>query len=176
MCIHVSIHHAATYSRRWCRVLSTPTTTASLGAIMVLLHKTQAPTGLKDYRPISLIHSLGKLFSKTLSMRLAPRMQELVRHNQSAFVQGHRIHKNFRTVQLSCRWLHAQRRPTALLQIDLAKAFDSVAWPFLLEVMEHAGFPVRWRDWVSALLGTASTKVLLNGRPGSRILHARGQS
>lgn len=26
-------------------------------AIMLLLHKTQAPEGLKDYRPISLIHS-----------------------------------------------------------------------------------------------------------------------
>jgi hypothetical protein len=30
-----------------------------------------------------------------------------------------------------------------LLKIDLAKAFDSVVWPFLLKVLEHAGFPVR---------------------------------
>jgi hypothetical protein len=30
-----------------------------------------------------------------------------------------------------------------LLKIDLAKAFDSVVWPFLLKVREHAGFPVR---------------------------------
>jgi hypothetical protein len=143
-------------------------------AAMVLLHKTQTPAGLKDYRPISLIHSMGKLFSKTLSMRLAPRMHDLVKHNQSAFIQGRRIHENFKTVQLACRWFHAQRRPTVLLKIDLAKAFDTVAWPFLLEVMEHAGFPLRWRDWISALLGTASTKVLLNGRPGNRIRHARG--
>jgi hypothetical protein len=113
-------------------------------AVTVLLHKTHAPAGLKDYRPISLIHSMGKLFSKTLALRLAPRMHELVSHNQSAFIQGRRIHENFRTVQLSCRWLHAQRRPTILLKIDLAKAFDSVAWPFLLEVLEHTGFPLRW--------------------------------
>lgn len=61
-----------------------------------------------------------------------------------------------------------------LLKIDLAKAFDSVAWPFLLEVLEHAGFPLWRQDWVSALLCTASTKVLVNGRPGNRICHARG--
>lgn len=51
-------------------------------AVMVLLHKTQAPMGLKDYRPINLIHSVGKVFSKSLAMRLAPRMHELVKLNQ----------------------------------------------------------------------------------------------
>jgi hypothetical protein len=30
-----------------------------------------------------------------------------------------------------------------LLKIDLAKAFDSVAWLFLLKVLEHAEFSVR---------------------------------
>jgi hypothetical protein len=141
---------------------------------MVLLHKTQASAGLKDYRPISLIHSVGKLFSKCLALCLAPRMHKLVHLNQSAFIRGRQIHENFMTLQLTCRWLHANRRPTVLLKIDLAKAFDSVAWPFLLEVLEHVGFPLRWRDWISAMLGTASTRVLVNGHPGNRIRHARG--
>jgi hypothetical protein len=70
---------------------------------MVLLHKTQAPTGLKDYRPISLIHSVGKLFSKCLALRLVPRMHTLVKINQSAFIRGRQIHENFMTVQLACR-------------------------------------------------------------------------
>jgi hypothetical protein len=68
-------------------------------------------------------------------------------------------------VQLACKWLHARRIPTILLKIDLAKAFDTVAWPFLLEVLERMGFPQRWRDWISYLLATAATKVLVNGRP-----------
>jgi len=41
-------------------------------ATMVLIHKTQAPDGLKDYRPISLIHSVGNFFAKGLALRLAP--------------------------------------------------------------------------------------------------------
>lgn len=143
-------------------------------AMMVLLHKTEAPTGLKDYRPISLIHSVGKLITKTLATRLAPHMSLIVKHNQTAFIRGRHIHENFTAVQLTCRWLHARRHATILLKVDLAKAFDSVAWPFLLEVLTHIGFPPRWREWVSALLRTASTKVLVNGRPGRRICHARG--
>ena len=128
--------------------------------------------GLKDYRPFSLIHCMGKLISKGLAMRLAPHLSELVQRNPSAFMKGRRIHDNFRAVQLACRWLNCKRVPSVLLKIDIAKAFDSVAWNFLLEVLAYLGFGRRWRDWISSILSTASTKILLNGRPGRRICHA----
>lgn len=105
------------------------------GATMVLLHKTAAPSGLRDYRPISLIHSAGKLIAKGLAMRLTPFMSRIVKINQTAFIRGRQIHENFRAVQLTCRWLNGRRHPTVLLKVDLAKAFDTVAWPFLLEVL-----------------------------------------
>lgn len=41
-------------------------------ALMVLLLKIKNPTKLKDFRPISLMHSFGKLFTKGLALRLAP--------------------------------------------------------------------------------------------------------
>jgi hypothetical protein len=56
----------------------------------------------------------------------------------------------------------------------LARRTDMELMITLLEVLDHIGFPQRWRDWISAMLGTASTKVLVNGRPGRRICHARG--
>ena len=107
-------------------------------------------------------------------MWVAPFKDTLVRANQTAFIKGRRIHDNFRSVQLYCRWLHAQQHACILLKVDIAKAFDSVAWPFLLEVLERFGFPHRWRDWIAAMLLSASTKVLVNGRMGRRICHARG--
>jgi hypothetical protein len=36
------------------------------------------------------------------------------------------------------------------------------------------GFPRPWIDWISALLSSAHTRILLNGVPGERIYHARG--
>jgi hypothetical protein len=143
-------------------------------AVMILLRKKENPTHLKDYRPISLIHSFSKLFTKGLARRLAPRLQEMVAINQSAFIRGRSIHDNFRAVQMACRWLHCKRQSSLLLKIDIAKAFDSVSWPFLLEVLHHIGFPRRWTNWIAVLLSTASTKVLLNGTTGRRIAHARG--
>jgi hypothetical protein len=47
-----------------------------------------------------------------------------------------------------------------LLKVDLAKAFDSVAWPFLVEMLERVSFPQRWRDWILVILSMASTKAI----------------
>ena len=85
--------------------------------------------------------------------------------NQSAFIKGRCIHDNFQRVQLTCRLMHTKKVNCVLLKIDIARAFDSMSWPFLLEVLEHLGFSRRWREWMSILLPSLSTKILLNGRP-----------
>lgn len=133
------------------------------GALMILLQKVDQLAVIRDYRPISLMHSFAKLVTKCMANRLAPKLDMLVARNQSAFIKGRSIHDNFRTVRLSCKVMHAKRARCVLLKIDIAKAFDTVAWVFLLEVLQHMGFGRRWRDWISLLLGTANTKILLNG-------------
>uniref|UniRef100_A0A8R7V6C9 Reverse transcriptase domain-containing protein n=1 Tax=Triticum urartu TaxID=4572 RepID=A0A8R7V6C9_TRIUA len=61
-----------------------------------------------------------------------------------------------------------------LLKLDIARAFDCVSWPFLLQLLHLLGFGPRWREWISMLLSTASTRVLINGHPGPPIDHAHG--
>jgi len=41
-------------------------------------------------------------------------------------------------------------------------------------VLAKMGFGPRWRDLLSGLLVTSSTRVLLNGHPGEVIQHRRG--
>ena len=60
------------------------------------------------------------------------------------------------------------------LKLDIANAFDSVQWDFLMEVLEQLGFQAKWRAWVSSLLGSSSTSVLLNGVKGKWFRHFRG--
>jgi hypothetical protein len=98
----------------------------------------------------------------------------LVNKSQSAFIKGRLLHDNFLFVQSSAKLLHARRIPCLLFKVDLSHAFDSVAWQFLMEVLECMGFPRGWIDWVTALLPSANTRVLLNGSPGDSICHAHG--
>ena len=101
-------------------------------------------------------------------------MDSLVKPNQGAFIWGRLLHDNFKAVQLTTKLLHREKRPAALLKIDISKAFDTVNWRFLLGLLEHLGFSRRWINWVPLILSTASTKIILNGSLGRRICHARG--
>jgi hypothetical protein len=65
-----------------------------------------------------------------------------------------------------------RKKAILISKADLSKAFDFVAWPFLLKVLEHMGFTNAWLNWTSALLRSASTHVLLNGTSGRRICYA----
>ena len=62
----------------------------------------------------------------------------------------------------------------ALLKLDIAKAFDTVRWDFLLEVLDRMGFGHRWRAWITTLLASASSTVLLNGTRGRWFSHNTG--
>ena len=98
----------------------------------------------------------------------------MVSPNQSAFIKGRFIQDNFMLVQQTARFLHQQKQPRILLKLDITKAFDSVSWPFLLEVLRKLGFGSIWCDILSGLLASSSTQVLLNGIPGEKISHWRG--
>jgi hypothetical protein len=113
--------------------------TSTRGYITLLPKKTET-IEVKDYRPISLVHSFAKIVTKILANRLARKLSNLVSANQSAFVKGWCIHDIFMLVQGTTRALHNLKVPRVLLKLDITKAFDSVTWPFLLEVLQHLGF------------------------------------
>ena len=56
-------------------------------ANIILLPKKPDARRVTDYKPISLIHSIAKLFSKILANRLAPLLDSLVSKWQSAFIK-----------------------------------------------------------------------------------------
>jgi hypothetical protein len=62
-----------------------------------------------DYRPISLIHNIAKIFSKLLANRLAPLLNTLISKSQSAFIQKRCIQDNFLYVHNVVRRLHKQK-------------------------------------------------------------------
>jgi hypothetical protein len=58
--------------------------------------------------------------------------------------------------------------------LDFAKAFDTVEHSSMLSVMKHMGFPEKWLHWISMILSTGYSSILLNGVPGKQFLCKRG--
>jgi len=72
------------------------------------------------------------------------------------------------------RLLPKKKQPALFIKLDISKAFDSVGWQYLLEVFTALGFSAKWHDWISDLLRSSSSKILVNGAPSRNIPHARG--
>lgn len=53
----------------------------------------------------------------------------------------------------------------ALLKLDFQKAYDSVRWSFLEQVMIKMGIGRKWVKWIMTCVSSASLSVLLNGSP-----------
>lgn len=99
-------------------------------ALIVLLPKRVDATRVGDYRPVSLMHSVAKLVCKVLANRLGPELHRLISHSQSAFIRGRCIQDNFLYVQNVIKDAHKRKKPLLFLKLDIAKAFDSVSWPY----------------------------------------------
>jgi len=55
------------------------------------------------------------------------------------------------------------KKELILFKVDFEKAYDSIDWNYLDEVMVKMGFPTLWRKWIKECIGTATTSVLVNG-------------
>lgn len=143
-------------------------------ANIALLPKKADAVQVSDFRPISLIHSFAKLLAKILANRLASRLDSLVSRSQSAFIKRRCIQDNFMYTQNLTRILHRSKTPSLLLKLDIAKAFDSVKWGYILELLQVLGFGPRWREWISMMWSSSSSRVILNGETGDRFWHRKG--
>jgi retron-type reverse transcriptase len=93
---------------------------------------------------------------------------------QSAFIKGRSIHDNFQYVKGAANHFHNAKTPMLLLKLDIAKAFDNIRWEYLLEVMQQLGFGQRWRNMMSQIWSSTTSRIILNGVPGRPIKHAKG--
>lgn len=61
-----------------------------------------------------------------------------------------------------------------VFKVDFEKAFDSLSWEYLHEIMEIMGFSSTWFRWIMELLSFARASVLVNGSPTQEFQIQRG--
>jgi hypothetical protein len=89
-------------------------------------------------------------------------MESLISNAQSAFIKKRSIHDNCIYVKNLARKFHQTKTPCLLFKLDIKKAFDSVRWDYLMDLLFHCGFLQSFCDWVWALLSTSTSHVLVN--------------
>jgi retron-type reverse transcriptase len=138
------------------------------GSYVTLIPRNSSPDSVGDYRPISLLNTSVKVLTKILANRLQHVITKLVHQNQYGFIKA-------RSIQDCLAWAfeynslcHKSRREMVILKLDFEKAFDKLEHATIIEVLRHKGLEDKWIHWVSMILDSGTSEVLLNGVPGKR--------
>jgi hypothetical protein len=114
------------------------------------------------------------LLTKLLANRLQSKILDLVHANQYGFLQTRNIQD---CVGWAYEYIHQCKQagtPSVILKLDFAKAFDTVEHIAILKVFESWGFDPRWMKWLTMIMLSGTSEVLLNGVPGKKFPCRRG--
>jgi hypothetical protein len=129
---------------------------------------------VNDFRPISLLNTSIKVLTKLMANRLQLKIISLIHRNQYGFIRS-------RTIQDCLAWAfeyihicHKSKKEIVILKLDFEQAFDKIEHQAITTIMAALGFRERWLSWVTDILNTGTSFVLLNGVPGKRFKCKRG--
>ncbi|GJV00654.1 RNA-directed DNA polymerase, eukaryota [Tanacetum coccineum] len=129
---------------------------------------------VKDYRPISLIGSLYKIIAKILANRLSFVISGLISDVQSAFVSNRQILDGPFILNELLSWCKHKKFKAMVFKVDFEKAFDSIRWDYLQDILKMFGFGDKWCGWINGCLNSAMGSVLVNGSPTSEFQFHKG--
>ncbi|KAJ4790934.1 RNA-directed DNA polymerase (reverse transcriptase)-related family protein [Rhynchospora pubera] len=143
-------------------------------ATITLVPKKTSPMHANDFRPISVINSFAKLITKILANRLQSFMHLLVSPYQTSFTKGRSVMESFMIAREYLSFYHKRKISALMYKVDFAKAFDSISWTFLTNLLVEQGFPPLWISWVVDVLKSSSSAIKVNGDITGFFFHRRG--
>jgi hypothetical protein len=129
---------------------------------------------LKNWRPISLLNTEYKLLTGVLAARLKKCLPDIISQDQKGFLKGRFIGENTRLVYDTMDYLKRKSKCGLLLLIDFEKAFDSVEWHFIKNVLKVYNFGEEFIRWYSILYNQAESCVINNGHASKFFKLGRG--
>jgi hypothetical protein len=141
---------------------------------ITLIHKKDSPEFVNNYRPISLVSLAPKFITKILANIMQKIIIPAIHRNQYGYIISRTIHDCLAWAFEYIHLCHQSKKEIVILKLDFEKAFDKVEYSAILLMLKHLGFGEVWLKWISCILQSASTSVLLNGVPGKKICYKRG--
>ena len=137
--------------------------TQKQGVITCIPKPNKSRISLKNWRPISLLNVIYKLASAVISNRIKKVLDSIINENQKGFIAGRFLGENTRLIYDVLFESKKQNIPGMLLSIDFEKAFDTVSWSFISDVLDYFNFGSSIKTWIGLFQKGSETCILQNG-------------
>ena len=119
---------------------------------------------LKNWRPISLLCNIYELMSGVIACRLKTMLENIISKAQTDFIPGRQISDNTRLVYDLIQTTENKNLVGMVMLIDFEKAFDSISWKFIYNVLDFFGFHSDFIKWVKLFNHNIDAYVLQHGK------------
>lgn len=131
---------------------------------VVLIPKTTSADAINQFRPIALANYKFKIITKVLADRLGRIAPKIVSQNQRGFIKDRSISDCTCVASVAVNLLDKRCfGGNVALKIDIEKAFDTMDWGFLLEVLSSFGFDPVFCNWIKIILHSTKLSISVNG-------------
>jgi len=142
---------------------------------LILLPNVQNPQQANEFRPISCCNVIYKCITKLTGQRIKEVLPVLIHPSQGAFVEGRELLYNVLLCQDLARGYQRKHiSPRSMLKIDIQKAFDSMYWDFLEDVLTELRFPKVFVTWIMSCITSVFFSVHINGQSAGEFPGGRG--
>ncbi|GJS44208.1 RNA-directed DNA polymerase, eukaryota, reverse transcriptase zinc-binding domain protein [Tanacetum coccineum] len=146
----------------------------SNSSFIALIPKTRDANMVKDFRPINLIGSMYKIIAKILANLLVLVLGDLVNEVQSAFIADRQILDGPFILNEIVQWCQSKKKQSLVFKVDFEKAFDSVRWDYLDNILRRFSFSEKWCSWIQSCLRSSRGSVIMNGSPTEEFQFHKG--
>jgi hypothetical protein len=146
----------------------------STGGFVPSVYKKKDPENIANYRPITLLNTDYKIFTKALSIKLADAAPSVINADQAGFIKGRSIFDQVKTTKMVIDYMSRSENHGAIVALDQEKAYDKILHPYLWEVLRKFGFPEKLIKTIQSLYDNATTRVMINGELSDPFLVIRG--
>ncbi len=143
-------------------------------SVITLIHKKDDKDNIVNYRPISLTNTDYRILAFVLSSRLQNVASHIVNPDQVAYIKKRFIGTNVRIIQDIFELYNRKNKSGILMFVDFKKAFDSIEWEFLFEVLGKFNFGETFIKWVKLLYAKPCAFVKNNGHFSDEFSLSRG--